>query len=103
MDVNQVTLVGRLATPPERRDFESGTYNTRLLVTVRSDNPRRRLDVIPVVIWDTPISGMTIGDTVLVEGTVQRRFWEGEDGRRSRLEIVANLINVLTPPEEDDA
>jgi hypothetical protein len=27
-------------------------------------------------------------------GSVQRRFWEAPDGRRSRLEVVAEQVNV---------
>jgi single-stranded DNA-binding protein len=94
MDVNLVVLSGRIAAPPECRVFQSGTRLLRLLVTVRLEEPRRRLDVIPVILWDPPDDNLEhgVGDRVYVTGTVQRRFWSNPDGRRSRLEIIAEHI-----------
>ena len=96
MDVNLVVLAGRLAVDPEHRVFESGSHVLRLLVTVRSDEPRRRVDVVPVTVWDPQpylASGsLHAGGRVWVTGTVQRRFWESAEGRRSRLEIVAHHV-----------
>jgi single-stranded DNA-binding protein len=54
MDLNLIVLCGRLAVPPEIKVFESGTRLIRYLVTVRSEEPRRRVDVIPVSMWDPP-------------------------------------------------
>jgi single-stranded DNA-binding protein len=30
-------------------------------------------------------------------GRVQRRFWDGQDGRRSRIEIVATNVTLRDP------
>jgi single-strand DNA-binding protein len=94
MDVNIVVLSGRVAAPPEYRVFESGARLLRLLVTVRLEEPRRRLDVIPVTLWDPPDDNLehSVGDRIYLTGTVQRRFWSNPDGRRSRLEIIAEYI-----------
>jgi single-strand DNA-binding protein len=98
MDLNLVVLCGRLAVDPELKTFESGTRLIRLLVTVRSDEPRRRVDVVPVTVWDPPdelVEGLpTKGRRVWVCGSVQRRFWEAPEGRRSRLEVVAEQVNL---------
>ena len=98
MDLNLVVLCGRLAVDPELKIFESGTRLIRLLVTVRSDEPRRRVDVVPVTVWDPPdelVEGLPVkGRRVWVCGSVQRRFWEAPEGRRSRLEVVAEQVNV---------
>ncbi len=93
MDMNLVVLNGHLAAPAEVREFESGARLVRYLLTVRSEAPRRRVDVIPVTLWD-PTDDLVdeppgTGATLWVTGSVQRRFWEGADGRRSRLEVVA--------------
>jgi single-strand DNA-binding protein len=98
MDLNLVVLCGRLAVEPELKLFESGTRLIRLLITVRSDEPRRRVDVIPVVVWD-PSDDLVgelpeKGQRVWVCGAVQRRFWEAPDGRKSRLEVVAEQVHV---------
>jgi len=93
MDMNMVVLSGKLAAPPELRKFDSGSRLLRSLVTARCDTPRRRVDVIPVTLWDPAqdheIIGAPPGQKVWVLGTVQRRFWSSTDGRRSRLEVVA--------------
>jgi single-stranded DNA-binding protein len=98
MDLNLVVLCGRLAVEPELRTFESGTRLIRLLVTVRSDWPKRRVDVVPVTLWDPAeelIDEMPVkGQRIWVCGSAQRRYWEAPDGRRSRLEIVAEQVNV---------
>ncbi|MFH2072623.1 MAG: single-stranded DNA-binding protein [Actinomycetota bacterium] len=106
MDLNLVVIGGRLAAPPEIREFDSGGRLMRLLVTVRSDEPTRRVDVIPVTLWDPPqdlIEGtMNPGDRVWVAGAVQRRFWAGPEGRRSRIEVVADQV-CRREPERTEA
>ena len=101
MDFNLVVLSGRLAAPPELRVFESGLRLVRYLITVCTDEPRRRVDVVPVTQWDPPKDDVVpepeVGRRVWVAGTVQRRFWSVPDGRRSRLEIVAEQVSVRPP------
>jgi single-stranded DNA-binding protein len=98
MHLNLVMLAGRIAAEPEVRTFESGATLMRLLVTVRSDEPRRRLDVIPVVQWDPEPEDIpqnaVRGRCVWVAGAVRRRFWSVDDGRHSRIEIVAHEIAI---------
>jgi single-strand DNA-binding protein len=103
VDLNLVVLAGRLAAPPEFRQFDSGAQLVRYLVTVRTEEPRRRVDVLPVTLWDPPTSLVDAdpapGRRVWVVGTIQRRFWSGEDGRRSRLEMIAEQVCVR---DDDD-
>lgn len=98
MDLNLVVLAGRIAAEPEIRTFESGATLMRLLVTVRSEEPRHRLDVIPVVQWDPDPDDMPDGSlrgrSVWIAGSVQRRFWSVDDGRHSRIEIVAHEVAI---------
>jgi single-strand DNA-binding protein len=96
MDLNLCVLAGRLAAPPEIRQFESGARLVRYLVTARSEEPRRRVDVIPVTLWDPSDELLDTapapGCRLWVAGSVQRRFWSADEGRRSRLEIVADQV-----------
>lgn len=108
MDFNVVVLAGRLAAPLEHRTFESGSSLVRLLVTIRSMHPRKRVDVVPVTLWDPDPSLVADapepGRHVWVAGAVQRRFWEAGEGRRSRIEIVARHVEIVpaeTEPEID--
>ena len=104
MDLNLIVLSGRLASAPEMRVFDSGTRLIRYLVTVRTETPRRRIDVLPVTLWD-PSEDVTAdlepGRRVWVAGSAQRRFWEGPAGRRSRIEIVAEQVthDIAEEPE----
>jgi single-strand DNA-binding protein len=106
MDLNLVVVSGRLAAPPEIRQFESGARLARFLVTVRSEEPRRRVDVLPVTLWD-PADELVArvpqpGTRVWAAGSVQRRFWSASDGRRSRIELVADQV-CLRDDEDDEA
>ena len=98
MDFNVVVLSGRLAAPPELRVFESGLRLARYLITVRADEPRRRVDVVPVTLWEPSDEVLSpspeVGQRIWAAGSVQRRFWSNPDGRRSRLEIVAEQIQL---------
>jgi single-stranded DNA-binding protein len=95
MDLNLVVLCGRLAAPVEIRAFEGGSRLARYLVTVRSEEPRR-VDVLPVTLWDPPEALVDAnpapGRALWVAGSVQRRFWSGAEGRRSRVEVVAEQV-----------
>jgi len=99
MDMNLTVLAGKLAAPPELRRFESGSCLVRSLVTVRSSSPRRRVDVIPVTLWDPPsdheILEAAAGRPIWVVGTVQRRFWNVGEARQSRLEVVAHHVELV--------
>lgn len=97
MDLNLIVLCGRLAVDGELRTFDSGAQLIRYLVTSRVDLPRRRVDVIPVTLWDPPEElrdepGLK-GERIWVCGSVQRRYWESPDGRRSRVEVIAEQVN----------
>lgn len=96
MDLNLVVLSGRLAAPVELRVFESGSRLLRLLMTVRTDHPRSRVDVVPVTVWNPEESLVDSeplpGDRLWVAGSIQRRFWDSPNGRRSRIELVAEQV-----------
>lgn len=105
MDLNLTVLAGRLAAPPEIRQFESGSRLARYLVTVRTEEPRRRVDVIPITLWDPPEELLDAepapGSRLWVAAALQRRFWSVEEGRRSRLEVVADQVCLRDPDPED--
>ncbi len=93
MYVNEVKLVGRLAVVPQVTTFDTGRQVAKLLVTVRAERPRRRVDVIPVTVFDDVdrVAGYPAGTPVEIHGTVQRRFWANPG--RSRIEVVADTAH----------
>ena len=108
MDLNIVVIAGTLAAPPEHRIFDSGTGLWRLLVTTRVTEPRKRVDVIPVVYWDTDdaehmtvLDSLDRGDRVWIVASAQRRFGSSPDERRSKLELVANHVQVTEADATD--
>ena len=102
MDLNLVIIAGRLAAAPEVRVFEGGSTLVRYLVTTRSEKPRRRIDVVPAVLWDADeaATGFERGDRVWIAGSVQRRFWSDDHSRRSRIEIVAHHVQAGVNDDE---
>ena len=105
-DENRVLICGRIASPPDLHTFNSGTRKLRLLVTTRADEPRKRIDVVPVNIWDPDDEllegGLGVGARVLIHGAVQRSFWDSPEGRVSRLEVVGHHVALLPAPEPTD-
>ena len=99
MDVNELVISGRLAAAPDYRVLESGSTMARLLVAVRSEEPHSRLDVLPVVWWEPQgyfvAAPPGVGSRVSIAGSVQRRYWESADGRRSKIEVVAAHVSVI--------
>ena len=104
MDMNLVVLAGTVSAPPEHRVFESGAKLLRLLVTIRAEEPRRRVDVVPVTLWDPPtdLGEAKLGSRVWVAGSVQRRFWSEDAGRKSRLEVVAEQVTLRPIGDSED-
>lgn len=107
LNLNLVVLYGRLATDAEVRTFDSGGQLIRYLVTTRVEEPRRRTDVIPVTLWDPPEelaeSPGTKGSYIACHGSVQRRYWESPDGRRARVEVVAETVQLYETGAEMEA
>ena len=105
MDLNLVVICGRLASPGELREFESGTRLLRLLISLRTEEPTRRVDVVPVTLWDPGEDLVEAvkerGIRIWAVGAVQRRFWDCAEGRRSRIEIVAQQVTVHEPDTEE--
>jgi single-stranded DNA-binding protein len=99
-DANLVLLVGRLAGPIERRRHPiAGVDSARFEVSVRSPGPPPRVDVLPVVWWDPPagFENLAAGSVVQVVAGVRRRFWATENGRTSRLDLVAGHVEPRVP------
>lgn len=99
MDINLAVLCGRLATAPEVRVYDSGSRSVHLLVTVATERPQRRIDVVPVILWDPPAELVDHppgqNARVWVTGLVQRRASDGPEGRLNRIAVVADQVTVL--------
>jgi single-strand DNA-binding protein len=95
--VNEVTLRGRLSSPPELRELPSGTCIMTLRVSVtRSPSPmtkgsKQGSDWVDCVAWGARqrrrVATWRVGDVVEVRGALRRRFYRGGGGTAMRLEV----------------
>ena len=106
MSLNRAQLIGNVTRDPELRQIPGGqtvaTFSVATNFTWTDSNGQRqeKAEFHNVVAWRklAEIVGqyMKKGTKVYVEGRIQTREWEGEDGvKRYRTEIVADNIIML--------
>ena len=110
MNLNKAMLIGRLTRDPEMRYTQSGTAMTRFgMATNRygtgPDGERKEFtDFHNVVAWNQGKRNLAEicaqylkkGSMVYVEGRLQTRSWEGQDGqKRTTTEINAQDVQFL--------
>lgn len=101
--MNRTLLVGRLTADPELRTTPNGIATTRITVAVDripGPNGERVADFINVVVWRRQAENVakycTKGSLVGVDGRIQTRNYEAQDGtRRYVTEVVADNIRFL--------
>jgi single-strand DNA-binding protein len=104
--LNRVLIVGNLTRDPELRQTHSGASvaNFRIAASRRYKdalgNPKEEVCFVGVVVWqrlaDTCGAYLKKGSAVLIEGELQSRAWETEDGnKRSMVEIHAHKVQFL--------
>lgn len=94
IDRNDVFLCGRLSAPAELRTLPSGDPVVTFRLVVRRPEPRaggRTVDVLSCVTYDRALQRRVAqwqpGDSVQVEGALQRRFWRTGSGTASVCEV----------------
>ncbi len=106
MDLNKVMIIGRLTRDPEVKTTPSGVTVTSVSVatsyswTDQSGNKTEKPEYHNVVMWRKlgEIAGqyLTKGKKVYIEGRLETRNWEGQDGvKRYRTEIIADNMIML--------
>ena len=112
MSLNRAELIGRLTRDPEMRYTPSGQPVTSFSIATNryggggADGGDRReyTDYHNIVCWNIGKRNLAEivaqylrkGSLVYVEGRIQTRSWEGQDGQKRRAtEIVANDVQFL--------
>lgn len=110
MNLNKVYLIGRLASDPEFRTTPGGQEVATLrMATNRVWNDRtsgqrnESTEFHTVVVWSrlAQIANQYLkkGSLAMIEGRLQTRSWEGQDGvKRYRTEIVAESLQLGPKP-----
>ncbi|MDI9438585.1 MAG: single-stranded DNA-binding protein [Limnochordia bacterium] len=102
--LNRVILIGRLVADPQLRYTQTGIAVTNFTLAV--DRPfvgqsgEREADFIDIVTWrkqaEVCANHLTKGRLVAVEGRLQIRSYEDQNGiRRKAAEIVADQVRFL--------
>lgn len=104
--MNRVVLVGRLTRDPELRYTPSGvpvaTFTLAVNRTFTNQQGEREADFINCVVWRKPAENVANflkkGSLAGVDGRIQTRNYEGQDGRRVYVtEVVAESVQFLEP------
>lgn len=107
--MNKVIMIGNLAADPEARTTQSGISQStfRIAVQRRFANAQgvREADFFTVVAWrqtaDFCNSYLSKGRKVAVEGSVQNRQYDAQDGsKRWVTEIIADSVEALSAAQE---
>lgn len=104
--LNKATIIGNLGTDPEVRSTNTGTRVATLSVatsrrwTSRSGEQQEKTEWHRVVCWDKMAEicerYLKKGDRVYIEGRIEYRQWEGQDGQtRYTTEIRAMEMIML--------
>ncbi|WP_449622076.1 single-stranded DNA-binding protein [Robertmurraya sp. Marseille-Q9965] len=104
--MNRVVLVGRLTKDPELRYTPNGvpvaTFTLAVNRTFSNQQGEREADFINCVIWRRPAENVANflkkGSLAGVDGRIQTRNYEGQDGKRVYVtEVVAESVQFLEP------
>jgi single-strand DNA-binding protein len=103
--VNVVTLIGNLATDVELRDVGDDRQVATFVLAV--DRPgKEEADFVRISTWnrqaETCAQYLVKGKKVGIDGRLRSSSWEDSDGnKRSAIEVVANRVQFLSPPEKE--
>lgn len=104
--LNRVVLVGRLTRDPDLRYTSSGVAVANFTVAVNrpftNQQGNREADFINCVVWRRPAENlanyMKKGNLIGVDGRIQTRSYEGQDGKMVYVtEVVADSVQFLEP------
>ncbi|MEX2210733.1 MAG: single-stranded DNA-binding protein [Gaiellaceae bacterium] len=106
--MNNVSLIGNLATDVELREVGEDKKLATFLLAVDRPGQDKGADFVRIATWDrqAEVCGqyLTKGKRVAVDGRLRSRSWEEPDGkRRTAIEVVANRVQFLSPPETQPA
>lgn len=108
--MNRVVLVGRLTKDPELRYTPAGvavaTFTLAVNRTFKNGQGEQEADFINCVVWRKPAENVANflkkGSMAGVDGCVQTRNYEGNDGKRVYVtEVVAESVQFLEPKNND--
>ncbi|MCM8761011.1 MAG: single-stranded DNA-binding protein [Candidatus Omnitrophica bacterium] len=112
--LNKVFLIGNLTRDPELRYIPSGsavatfTIGVNRVYTTQSGEKKEQASFLRIVVWGrrAEVCGeyLSKGSPVFVEGRLQSRDWQTQDGqKRSAVEVIADNIQFLRMGDKQPA
>ena len=114
MSLNKAMIIGNLGRDPEMRYTPSGQAVTQFTVAVNRNYKdqngewQEETEWFRVVVWgqqaERSAEYLRKGSKVFVEGRMQTRQWEGQDGqKRYTTDLIADRVQNLERRNRDDA
>lgn len=105
--MNKVIMIGRLTKDADLRSTTSGKQVASFSIAVNRKYKKDEADFFDVVAWDKTAEFVTKyickGMQIAVEGRLQNRQWEGNDGvMRYATEIIADDIYFADSKKKED-
>jgi len=112
--LNRVMLIGNLTRDPELRYIPSGsavatfTLGVNRVYKTQSGEKKEQVSFIRIVVWGrrAEVCGeyLSKGSPVFVEGRLQSRDWQTQDGqKRNTVEVVADNVQFLRMGDKQGA
>lgn len=110
--LNRTILIGRLTKRPELRYTPNGTANCTFTLAVErsftNQQGNREADFINIVTWrqlaETCANYLDKGRLTAIEGRIQVRHYENNEGRRVYVtEVIADNVRFLEAKNQRDA
>lgn len=109
--INRVFVGGNLTRDPELRYTPQGSSVVNFSIainrayTTQAGERKEEVEFVRIVAWgkqaETCSKYLTKGRSVLVEGRLASRSWEGQDGlKRNVTEVIAGRVHFLGGPRE---
>jgi len=102
---NKVILLGNLTRDPEVRYTPNGSAVASFALAVnrkykQGEETKEEVSYIDIVVFGKQAENcgqyINKGDSVLIDGRLQQRRWETEDGqKRSKVEVVAQFVTFM--------
>lgn len=111
MNLNKVFVIGNLTKDPELKMTPSGAKvcsfgvaTNRVWYNKDTQEKNQEVEFHNIVAWgktaELIVQYMTKGSSILIEGRLQTRSWEGKDGKKNyRTEIVAEQMQFGLRPQ----
>lgn len=102
--MNNVTLIGNLATDVELKELDDEKKVANFLLAVNRQSKDGGADFVRITAWNKQAElcaqYLVKGRRVGVDGYLRSRSWEEEGKRRTAVEVHARNVQFLSPPEE---